>query len=175
MTAFLIILGIAAYLVGAYLDSYSSRPGKYFGLDEVNPLYRNKDKDYVLWKDAIVSSAVVAILILTGVSVDGGFAAVLGGMFGGGRSLAFVFNRQRQKKNRAVQIDFLTDLHNGEVRSYPYVTHRNGKAFFQLFRYLAAPEGDTSSSDGYYATQQRVIEAVLAEARLEPDQWFSGS
>jgi hypothetical protein len=168
----MIILPILIYLTGAFLDAKSSINGKFHGLDEVNKLYRDANKDYVWWRDVIVSTAVCVALGITGVYSPGA-ALAFAVMVGGARAMMFFFNRKRAKYNRARQIEILTTLHEGNVYKFPGFYDRNGIAFFPLFRYLGRPLVlDAGGKIDFDPTKDALIAAMLEEARKEPTEWF---
>ena len=168
----IIFLAVAAFYVFArYRDiSTSVKTSWYYGLDESNPLWRDKDGEFSSTKNIIASAAVLA-----GSAIVGGFLSdwwqgtPLMIIWGVASMIVASGNDHKAKVNRQKQIDFLNYIKDGGDKNWPNPIIRNGKFFFPLFHWLWVPStGDIAADISAASTR------VFALSQKPQSEWFPG-
>ena len=191
--AFLLI-GIAVFLVGRYLDFNSSKDFIYYGVFEKNPLWRDEwgffrpGIHWILVGATVAASIAIRLIFpfdehpsinyfMLGVLLIGGAASILASM-ANNRQKKINRVKQAQVLNRVRSLaeDVNIDPNSPEMQnlfnSAGAYTIKSGRAFHRLFGwlYVEVPK-NTPTNDAVAASKARKRVVEYAQ-QVSPDAWF---
>jgi hypothetical protein len=175
-TAFIIVA--VAYWAARGFDMYSSTSTAwYYGLKESNKLSRNKDGEFDLKKNILLTGGWFLLSSVIGFATHNWGAGYALLVLGVPASLMLAYsNFHKAKKNRAKQIAFLSRLRadpeglHDFSEAGPYII-RNGKGFFQLFHWLWLPEANMMQPQQMGEVSAKIVNLAT---RVPEGQWFDG-